>query len=136
MLDRNAIIAGIIVSILVGLIGQLFFVLAAAEIGNAEGEFFTTYKEQLWFIIGLFSHCITMVISGAVVAFFASEHIPLNAAVAGALGSFVSITFALGAGFFTLMSIFMVAIGTLFAVIGALIWSRYYPAEEEAPAEG
>lgn len=127
MLEKAAIIAGTIITTGVVLIGQLIFILVASAIGNLDDSytFFNTYKQEIWYAMGFLTHAITMMVGGAVTAFFAYENAAVHAAIVGALASCLSLVMSLTDSVLTWMSFIMVVLGMGFAVIGAMAWNRW-----------
>jgi hypothetical protein len=127
MLEKAAIIAGVIITTGVVLIGQLIFILVASAIGNLDDSytFFNTYKQEVWYAMGFMTHVTTMMAGGAVTAFFAYDNAAVNAAIVGALASCLSLVMSLMDSVLTWMSFFMVVLGMGFAVLGAMAWNRW-----------
>ncbi len=126
MIEHKAVAAGLIATIIIGIANQLFFILAAAAIGNAHDSYgiLSSYKHELWFACGMMTYCLTMAIGGAITAWFTCSHVALNAALVGALAGILSLATSVGEDEFTPMSILLVILGTAFAAIGAMAWKR------------
>lgn len=127
MIKPKAVIAGLLATIILGMVNQLLFVLAAAAIGNAHDSygFFSAYKNELWFVCGMTMYCLTMAAGGAVTALFARTHVALNAALVGTWASITSLAASVGEDEFTAMSILLVVLGMASASIGGMVWERW-----------
>jgi len=136
MLEKAAIIAGVIITTGVVLIGQLIFILVASAIGNLDDSytFFNTYKQEIWYAMGFMTHATTMMVGGAITAFFAYDNAAVNAAIVGAMASCLSLAMSLTDSMLTWMSLFMVVLGMGFAVIGAMAWNRWSASQDNKEA--
>lgn len=129
MLNKTAITTATIITVFFGLICQLAFILGAAAIGNIDDSytFFDTYKHEIWFGLGLLTHCVTVLVGGAITAFFIYEHMALHAGLVGGLATAISLAMSVGNDQFTSMSIFLILSGIGLAILGGLAWNRWAP---------
>lgn len=120
MITWKALLIGLVVTILVGLFGQAIYVLIASYIGMAASDyaFFSTYKQEIWFIFAIAVYCLTMTFGGLLTATIAREYKVTHALVVGLGAGIASILSSAERGDITFMAVVMVFLGGLFASLG------------------
>lgn len=134
MISWKALIIGLIVTILVGLFGQAIYVLLASYIGMAASDytFFSTYKQEIWFIFAILVYCLTMAFGGLLTGTIAIQFKVSHAAVVGLLASIASVVSSAESGNITVMAVVIIVLGTLFASIGGFFARRVSEFDERA----
>lgn len=134
-MDWRAITAGIVVTGVLWLIGQLVYVLVAFAIGMVSSThviaFFSDYKEQLWFVTAIIVYSLTMIAGGYVTAFLANRNHALNGSIAGGVTGLVILASSLGIGELSWKSILLVVFGFSFGGLGGLIRLKTAGSAEE-----
>ncbi|UZE96902.1 hypothetical protein [Alkalimarinus alittae] len=133
MISWKALIVGLIVTILVGLFGQALYVLLASYIGMAASDyvFFSTYKQEIWFVFAVLVYCLTMAFGGLLTGTMASHYKVTHASVVGFLAGIASIMSSAERGDITFMAVVMVFLGCLFACFGGVFARRVSEQYEE-----
>ena len=127
MNNWKAVTAGVLTTIILVLMSQLIFILAAAYIGGAKGDlaFLAQHKETLWLVLALLSFCISMTMGGVATALFSQTNRIRNALIVGAVVSCLSLFASLGSDRLTPSSALLVILGVTFAALGAAAWQRW-----------
>ncbi len=141
MISWKTTLLGTFTTIVINLGCQLIFILAASFVGSADaGEFFTEYRDQLWFASAMLTQCISMALGGAAtVLLYARHRHLLHAALTGALASLVSLLTLMATGEVNLMSMVLILLGTGFSAAGGQLIIRIcarVPEEHEARVTG
>ncbi|WP_250655087.1 hypothetical protein [Alkalimarinus coralli] len=132
MISWKALIIGLVVTILVGLFGQAIYVLLASYIGMAASDyvFFSTYKQEIWFIFAMLVYCLTMAFGGLLTGTIANQKQAWHAAAVGFLAGVASVTSSAENSSITLMAVVMVVLGAFFAFLGGLFALRVIESED------
>jgi len=135
MFNWKAIIFGWVTTVLAGLMNNLIFVLFASYIANSKSDpFMAEYGNMLAYAIGLVGLFLAMAIGGFITAYCARERVIAHGAIVGLLASGTSLALSAHTGILTPMSFLFLALGTVFTVIGCLIWTKcptYTPKTEQ-----
>lgn len=134
MISWKALIIGLIVTILVGLFGQAIYVLLASYIGMAASDytFFSTYKQEIWFIFAILVYCLTMAFGGLLTGTIATQFKVSHAAAVGFFASIASVVSSAESGHITFMAVVIIVLGTLFSSIGGVFARRVSEFDEQA----
>lgn len=129
-MNWRAISLGVVATVVVWLISQLIYVLAASAIGIAsahhEFSFFSDYKEQLWFVTAMMVYCLTMIACGLITSFLCDSRFVLNSTLAGGITGCLILATALGVGELNLKSLLLPIFGFGFAAAGGFIWQKFF----------
>ncbi len=134
MISWKALIVGLIVTILVGLFGQAIYVLLASYIGMAASDyvFFSTYKQEIWFVFAILVYCLTMTFGGLLTGTIANQFKVSHAAVVGFIASVTSVVSSAESGHITFMAVVIVVLGTFFSSLGGVFARRVSEIDESA----
>lgn len=121
MINIKAITFGTLITVVIFLVNQLIFILAAAYGGMAgEGnEFWMQNKELIWQIMGLVTLAVSMLLGGAAIRFFVEEKQALHGFIVGFIISGLFILSSLYRGDVNLMALFVFVLGTTCVTLAA-----------------
>ena len=127
MNNWKAITAGVVITGILVLISQLVFILVAAYIGGAKGDFafLAQHKETLWLVLALLTFCISMTLGGVVTAIISQTNQVRNALIVGGLVSCLSLATSLSSGQLTPISALVVVRGVTVTARGSAGWQRW-----------
>lgn len=126
MFNFKAVIIGLVVTLLIGLCGQVAFVLLASYVGMAAEDvaWIQQYKQQFWFALGMLAYCLSLILGGMVTAFISDKSAIANATLAGGLAAVVSVLTSGDTSELTLMALLLVGLGILFGGLGGRFYQR------------
>lgn len=121
MINIKAITFGTIITVIIFLVNQLIFILAAAYGGMVgEGnEFWMQNKELIWQVMGLLTLTVSMLLGGASIRFFVEEKQALHGFIVGFIISGLFILTSLYRGDLNFMALFVFILGTACVTLAA-----------------
>ena len=127
MLSWKTLSAGVLITVVISLSFELVFILAASFIGGpgSTDGLLAEYRQQLWYLSALLTHCLSMAVGGAItVLLFSHHHHIRHAVIVGILASSSSLISLLSLGTLNLMSLLYVMLGGSCAGLAALWITR------------
>ncbi|MCP4994824.1 MAG: hypothetical protein GY934_13735 [Gammaproteobacteria bacterium] len=123
MFNWKAVLAGLVTMVVLGLLMQMLLIFTPVFYSRIVGDsiLHTDYKDAVLYTVGILGFVLAAVSGGFMAAFVARKSVYLNAAIAGAGATGLSLILA---GKFTLISLLFLTSGVLLALLGAYLWRR------------
>jgi len=124
MINWKALLAGIAVVIVLGLLLQLAFtsvVVAQMELSRIYPEYSNAIN-TIPYLVGFGGYFLVMAIGGYVAASIALNRVVFNAFIVGAVTAGFSLWLSMSAGDIKLKSLIFFTLGLVFCISGALFW--------------
>lgn len=122
----KAIVTGIIVITVLGLVNQLVVIMAnvAYHELTKSYSFLAPYIDIFTYIVGGVGFAIVMACGGIVTAMMTLENVYRNAIIAALIASSVSLWWSLRTDIFTLVALLFLVFGVIFTVWGSWAWKK------------
>ncbi|MCP3666603.1 MAG: hypothetical protein GY696_29575 [Gammaproteobacteria bacterium] len=121
MFNWKAVLAGVVTMVILGLLMQMLLIFTPVFYSRIVGDsiLHADYKDAVFYTVGILGFVLAAVSGGFVTGFVARKSVYLNAAIAGAGATGLSLILG---GRFTLVSLLFLTCGVLLALLGAYLW--------------
>jgi hypothetical protein len=120
-MDLRAISLGFVLTLILGLVIQLVYILAITLIGayGINLPSFAPYKETLWLIGAVISFALAMLAGGIITTLIARTNALINPVIVCTAVSIVSLLAALNYSALTWFSVVVIPVSALLSIVGA-----------------